>query len=36
MLSHIGARVTYREVDDLAHVYPRDENAALVDWLLTN
>jgi len=28
-----GARVTFREVEDLAHVYPRDENAALVDWL---
>ena len=36
MLSHIGALVTYREVDDLAHVYPRDENAALVAWLLAN
>jgi len=33
-LSALGARVTYREVEDLAHVYPRDENAAMVDWLL--
>jgi phospholipase/carboxylesterase len=33
-LSALGARVTYREVEDLAHVYPRDENAALADWLM--
>lgn len=34
MLAHVGAALTYREVPDLAHVYPRDENAALVDWFL--
>jgi len=34
MLGQIGALVTYREVEDLAHVYPRDENPALVNWLL--
>lgn len=34
MLTFIGARLTYREVPDLAHVYPRDENPALVDWFL--
>lgn len=34
MFQAVGARVVYREVADLAHVYPRDENSALVDWLL--
>ena len=34
MLAHVGARVTYREIPDLAHVYPRDENLALTDWLM--
>ena len=34
MLTFIGTRLTYREVPDLAHVYPRDENAALLDWFL--
>lgn len=35
MLTHVGASLTYREVSDLAHVYPRDENSALVDWLFS-
>ena len=34
MFQAVGARITYREVANLAHVYPRDENAALVDWFL--
>lgn len=29
-----GARVTYREIDDLSHTYPRDENPKILDWLL--
>jgi len=29
-----GARVVYREVEDLSHTYPRDENPALLDWFL--
>ncbi len=33
MLRHVGAAVTYREISDLAHVYPRDENSSIVDWL---
>ena len=33
-LSSAGARVTYREIADLAHTYPRDENTALLDWFL--
>ena len=29
-----GARVIYREIDDLSHTYPRDENPRIMDWLL--
>jgi phospholipase/carboxylesterase len=29
-----GAAVVYREVADLSHTYPRDENAAILDWFL--
>lgn len=32
-LSAAGARVTYREIDDLSHVYPIDENNRIIDWL---
>ena len=28
-----GARLTYRELDDLSHIYPRDENPRILDWL---
>jgi phospholipase/carboxylesterase len=28
-----GAKVTYREIDNLSHTYPREENAAILDWL---
>jgi len=28
-----GARVVYREIEDLSHTYPRDENARILDWL---
>ena len=27
-----GADVTYREVPDLSHTYPRDENDAVLRW----
>jgi phospholipase/carboxylesterase len=30
-----GAHVTYREIDDLSHVYPREEGSAVLDWLLS-
>jgi phospholipase/carboxylesterase len=30
-----GARVVYRELDDLSHTYPRDENPRILDWLRT-
>ncbi|HET7342252.1 MAG TPA: PHB depolymerase family esterase [Methylomirabilota bacterium] len=28
-----GARIVYREVDDLSHTYPREENARILEWL---
>jgi phospholipase/carboxylesterase len=34
-LGQAGARVTYREIADLSHTYPRDENAAMLDWFLS-
>jgi len=33
-LESVGARVVYREIDDLSHTYPRDENPRILDWLL--
>jgi len=33
-LSQAGADVTYREIADLSHTYPRDENARILDWFL--
>ena len=33
-LQQAGAKVTYREIADLSHTYPRDENAAILDWFL--
>jgi phospholipase/carboxylesterase len=33
LLSAAGADVTYRELDDLSHCYPREINAALLGWL---
>ena len=32
-LTAAGADVTYRELDDLIHCYPREMNAAILDWL---
>lgn len=31
-LGQAGAKVTYREIADLSHTYPRDENGAMLDW----
>ena len=28
-----GAEVSYREIDDLSHTYPREINAELLRWL---
>ena len=33
-LSGVGARLVYRELEDLSHTYPRDENAKILDWLV--
>lgn len=33
-LAQAGADVVYREIADLAHTYPRDENGAILDWFL--
>ena len=33
LLSAAGARVIYREIDDLSHTYPREINAELLGWL---
>lgn len=33
-LTAAGARVTYRELDDLSHTYPREENVRILDWML--
>jgi phospholipase/carboxylesterase len=30
----VGTPLVYREVDDLSHTYPRDENPRILDWLL--
>jgi len=32
-LSAAGADVTYREIDDLSHTYPRETNAEILEWL---
>jgi phospholipase/carboxylesterase len=34
-LANAGADVLYREIADLSHTYPRDENGAILDWFLT-
>ena len=33
LLSAAGAKVTYREIDDLSHTYPREMNAPILAWL---
>jgi phospholipase/carboxylesterase len=33
VLSAAGARVTYREIGDLSHAYPAEENELIIDWL---
>ncbi len=33
-LEEAGASVIYREIADLSHTYPRDENEAILDWFL--
>ena len=31
--TNAGANVTYREIADLSHTYPREINAGLPDWM---
>lgn len=33
VLTTAGAHLTYRELDDLSHCYPREMNAPILDWL---
>ena len=33
LLSAVGANVTYREIEDLSHCYPREINPAILSWL---
>ena len=33
-LQAAGAAVVYREIEDLSHTYPRDENPRIMDWFL--
>lgn len=33
-LAQAGAKVVYREIADLSHTYPRDENGRILDWFL--
>jgi phospholipase/carboxylesterase len=33
LLSAAGADVTYREIDDLSHCYPREINRPILEWL---
>lgn len=33
-LTRAGVNLTYREIDDLSHTYPREENDRILDWLL--
>jgi phospholipase/carboxylesterase len=33
-LSRVGADLHYREIADLSHTYPSDENPRIMDWLL--
>jgi phospholipase/carboxylesterase len=35
-LAAAGAAVTYREIADLLHAYPRDEQAPMLDWFMTH
>jgi phospholipase/carboxylesterase len=33
-LREAGADVVYREIEDLSHAYPSDENPRIMDWFL--
>jgi phospholipase/carboxylesterase len=31
-LQRAGAALTYREIEDLSHTYPREQNGAILEW----
>ena len=33
-LEEAGADVTYREIENLSHTYPREVNGEIADWLM--
>lgn len=33
-LQDAGARLVYREIPDLSHTYPREENSTILEWLM--
>ncbi len=33
VLGGAGASVTFREIRDLSHTYPTEENELIIDWL---
>ena len=35
-LAAAGAKITYREIPNLAHAYPRDEQPNVLDWWLNH
>jgi phospholipase/carboxylesterase len=35
-LTLAGANVVFREIADLSHTYPRDENGAILDWFMAD
>jgi len=35
-LKEAGATVIYREIADLSHTYPRDENGHILDWFFAS
>ena len=32
VLEEAGAKLVFRELPDLSHTYPREENAKILDW----
>jgi phospholipase/carboxylesterase len=35
MLAAAGAAITYRELAELSHAYPRDRQGEVLDWFMT-
>jgi phospholipase/carboxylesterase len=32
VLEEAGAQLVYRELEDLSHTYPREENIRIIEW----